>query len=417
MARRMKRARRHRFVACQKRRAQHKKARLQEALFDYMYRMSMMSPYLPSAIRDCESSSARVASSGGDLGLECGVSAVQGWRSGQEDAHVVAPDFYAERGERLALFAVFDGHGGGEVSRYCALNFGAFLKASPGFRRGAYGEALYETFFALDRSMAWPSDGASAVAALRAAHRSETNAANRRHLGAEVARPLPDEGPCADRDDRPGYASGCTATVVVVDRARRVAFCANAGDSRSLLCRAGREALALSEDHKPEDDRERARVEAAGGVVTNEGRVDGNLNLSRALGDLKYKTDAALHARDQKISCEPDVVVAPLADTDEGLILICDGVTGSLDDDAVVSRVDLATKTGPGDLEAACEDLVLACVADAIEGDGTGTDNCTALCVKFTKDGDGAQRRRGAKHDAPKPPRRLAFTDRRELEE
>jgi len=44
----------------------------------------------------------------------------------------------------------------------------------------------------------------------------------------------------------------------------------------------------LSFDHKPENEEERRRIYNAGSVVT-EGRVDGNLNLSRALGDLKHK--------------------------------------------------------------------------------------------------------------------------------
>ena len=64
-------------------------------------------------------------------------------------------------------------------------------------------------------------------------------------------------------------------------------FVANAGDSRCVMGRSGK-AIALSFDHKPENDEERERIEKAGSVIT-EGRVDGNLNLSRSLGDLKYK--------------------------------------------------------------------------------------------------------------------------------
>lgn len=41
----------------------------------------------------------------------------------------------------------------------------------------------------------------------------------------------------------------------------------------------------MSEDHKPEDDLERSRIEKAGGKVTADGRVNGGLNLSRAIGN------------------------------------------------------------------------------------------------------------------------------------
>ena len=36
-------------------------------------------------------------------------------------------------------------------------------------------------------------------------------------------------------------------------------------------------------------------------------RVNGNLNLSRAIGDLKYKANQTLQAKDQIITAEPDV--------------------------------------------------------------------------------------------------------------
>ena len=59
---------------------------------------------------------------------------------------------------------------------------------------------------------------------------------------------------------------------------------ANAGDSRCILSRGGK-AVELSFDHKPEDDIERNRIQAAGGKVTEEGRVNGGLNMSRAIGN------------------------------------------------------------------------------------------------------------------------------------
>lgn len=49
-------------------------------------------------------------------------------------------------------------------------------------------------------------------------------------------------------------------------------YVANAGDSRGVLCR-GTEALALSEDHKPASDRERNRIIAAGGFLSEIGGV------------------------------------------------------------------------------------------------------------------------------------------------
>ena len=51
------------------------------------------------------------------------------------------------------------------------------------------------------------------------------------------------------------------------------------------MCRDG-EAVEMSADHKPEDDIEMKRIKNAGGKVTPDGRVNGGLDLSRAIGKI-----------------------------------------------------------------------------------------------------------------------------------
>jgi serine/threonine protein phosphatase PrpC len=55
-------------------------------------------------------------------------------------------------------------------------------------------------------------------------------------------------------------------------------------------------------------------------------RVNGNLNLSRAIGDLKYKSNAELPPKDQIITAQPDVMRIPLTPEDRFFVLACDGV-------------------------------------------------------------------------------------------
>jgi serine/threonine protein phosphatase PrpC len=55
-------------------------------------------------------------------------------------------------------------------------------------------------------------------------------------------------------------------------------------------------------------DRELHRITNAGGFVNQFGRVNGNLNLSRSIGDLKYKQVPGIHPSGQMITAEPDIV-------------------------------------------------------------------------------------------------------------
>lgn len=94
---------------------------------------------------------------------------------------------------------------------------------------------------------------------------------------------------------------GCTAVTAAISgpsssspsQPRQIAI-ANCGDSRAIIgTKDGRVRLA-THDHKPNSPSERKRILAAGGTVDQiqgQYRVSGNLNLSRALGDLRYKTN------------------------------------------------------------------------------------------------------------------------------
>lgn len=69
---------------------------------------------------------------------------------------------------------------------------------------------------------------------------------------------------------------------------------------------------------------EKARITAAGGFV-DFGRVNGNLALSRAIGDFEFKKSAELAPEQQIVTAYPDVTVHDLAEDDEFLVIACDG--------------------------------------------------------------------------------------------
>jgi serine/threonine protein phosphatase PrpC len=115
---------------------------------------------------------------------------------------------------------------------------------------------------------------------------------------------LKGEGNGENQDELGLDAKGCTANLVMIKEG--MIYCANAGDSRAVICNNGI-AENLSEDHKPDDKIERDRIYKAGSTVSPDGRVDGNLNLSRSIGDLKHKQVPNLSPAEQPITCVPDI--------------------------------------------------------------------------------------------------------------
>jgi serine/threonine protein phosphatase PrpC len=114
-------------------------------------------------------------------------------------------------------------------------------------------------------------------------------------------------------------------------------YIANAGDSRSVLGRGGK-ALALSIDHKPDNEEELRRIEKAGSVVTD-GRVDGNLNLSRALGDLRYKVNKDLKPEEWPVTAEPEIKVVDIEPEDDFIIMGCDGIWETKSNEEMVEYI------------------------------------------------------------------------------
>ncbi len=171
-----------------------------------------------------------------------------------------------------------------------------------------------------------------------------------------------------------------------------VLYCANAGDSRAVLCR-DRRAVRLSRDHKPFDPDEYERIQALGGFISlrDGGRVCDDLALTRALGDFhlaRYvEPRAHLHFEALELQDCPFVTVC------------CDGVSDVLSDQEVVDAVlaqASATWRRPTPCRAPRRALTLPCVAQAPEltrGASAlrdlafvhgSTDNISALVVDLT---------------------------------
>jgi len=258
----------------------------------------------------------------GDEGkyLAYGCAAMQGWRTGMEDAHALVtrledPSDAAGSHPPKSFFAVYDGHGGFEVAIYASRHVHHILEASEKFKSGDVAGALVEAYIATDDLML-TQQGNKELNEIHNEFSVKTDA---------FFAPSPELS---------SNMIGCTAVSCVIDFEKHVITCANSGDSRCLVCESGK-AMRLSEDHKPNLPTEIKRITAAGGKVTG-GRVNGNLNLTRTLGDHEYKSNKSLKPEEQIITCVPDTKTYEIKDETEFLILACDGIWDvMLDQDAV----------------------------------------------------------------------------------
>jgi len=121
----------------------------------------------------------------------------------------------------------------------------------------------------------------------------------------------------------------------------------NLGDSRCIIIGHDGRIRYVTSDHKPENEAESRRIRAAGGSVSYN-RVDGELAMSRALGDYSYKGQPHLSNQQQKVIALADIQTIDCV-AGEKILIMCDGLVEKLSNEQVVQFVEseLSKQTRP----------------------------------------------------------------------
>ncbi|XP_033748812.1 protein phosphatase 1F-like [Pecten maximus] len=254
---------------------------------------------------------------------------IKNTRRKMEDRHVILPDlnslFNLKDQPPQSYYAVFDGHAGVEAATYAATHLHCHLASCEDFQKK-------------------PAD------ALKYAYKVTDD----RYL---------------QKAEREKLKSGSTGVSILIrENKLHVAWL---GDSQTMLVRNG-EAVVLMDPHKPEREDERNRIEAAGGCVLFMGtwRVNGNLAVSRAIGDAAHK---------KFIISDADTSSVSLDGTEDYIVLACDGLWDILTPNAVPKLVYDYLQESKGDKSGVAQKLVTWAKENG------STDNITVIVV-FLRD-------------------------------
>ncbi|XP_063359287.1 uncharacterized protein LOC134648708 [Cydia amplana] len=246
-----------------------------------------------------------------------------------EDRHVEIGNLEAlfgiESTKPTAFYAVYDGHAGSAAATYCAAHLHQYLVESPHYATDLR-KALRDAFLRTDNDFIRKSN---------------------------------QERACG----------GSTAVVVVVRGCQLHA--AWAGDSLALLAKRMR-LMQLVRPHKPSRQDEKDRIQAGGGAVMFWGtwRVNGQLAVSRAIGDAMYKP---------YVTARPELATVDLDGDEDFVVVACDGLWDFVSEDEVALAVYRQLAADPDDLKAVTKRLI-------VQAKRQGSCDNISIIVVFLKD-------------------------------
>ncbi|XP_006820150.1 integrin-linked kinase-associated serine/threonine phosphatase 2C-like [Saccoglossus kowalevskii] len=237
------------------------------------------------------------------LPLKAFVAERKGERNEMQDKHTLIDDFTQSflsptDVSRMAFYGVYDGHAGARASTHASQNLhlniiSKYHKAEVSNRDKEIKKCLIESFKKTDDDF------------LKEAS-----------------------------THKPVWKDGSTALSILV--INDILYIANLGDSKAVLCRYNKESdknmgISLSKEHSPTLYEERQRIQKAGGTV-RDGRVMGVLEVSRSIGDGRFK-----HCG---VSCIPEIKRCQLTENDRYIVIACDGLWRSFNSEEALQYID-----------------------------------------------------------------------------
>ncbi|XP_017770293.1 PREDICTED: protein phosphatase 1E-like [Nicrophorus vespilloides] len=226
--------------------------------------------------------------------------AMKNTRRKMEDRHTIINDlntiFNDQEASPSSYYAIFDGHAGHDAAAYSAAHLHQYLAESRHFVSNPE-QALIDAFCKTDALF-------------------------------------------IEKCKVENFSSGTTAVCALLRPKEKSLYIAWVGDSQALIANQGK-ILQCVNPHKPFRPDEKERIENEGGMIIYWGtwRVNGQLAVSRAIGDAEYKPF---------VIAVPEVREIPLSGSEDFIILACDGLWDFLSEEDAAMLVYKMVFDNPG---------------------------------------------------------------------
>jgi len=364
------------------------------------------------------------SSSGSTQELSYYLSSMQGWRLEMEDAHTHVLSLDAPF-EKWSFFAVFDGHAGASVAEVSSEKLVGYILDQPyinetlrndsnlvkesSYDKDLLSKAIQDGFLALDAQLNKDdmSSGSTCTALLitpihyffinlgdsrsflvrkdnaiipnpsthiNELHESYKTAIDNGHFGTETKMEARNnvDGGCGEESNKVEEVESKEKG----DASSEVKEFSDNNQMANYFC------YYSTIDHKPYDEEEKKRIEAAGGMVIIQ-RINGALAVSRALGDFDYKRTPVIAPENQQVSPLPIIQVIDRtkssdAITDSYIVLACDGIYDAITNENLVKYINYKMLCGVA-MDQICKGVLDLCL-------NLGSRDNMSFCIVSLKD-------------------------------
>lgn len=310
----------------------------------------------------------------------------QCYRQYMEDSSIIKINFE----KNSSLFGVFDGHGGSLISNFVAQNIGNAILNNISFQKGKIEESLKETFLKFDVLLKNPKidnficecnlnkNDSSHSNQSNSTIDSENNDNNNCNEGNFFNENIKNKKEKKNLSDYISYNMGTTANIILIKN--NYIYIANVGDCLSYMY-YNKKAIKLNNQHNVNLEEEKNRILKSGNKIIN-GRINGRLNLTRAIGDFSFKNNSKLNYYEQAVISLPEINKFEINNNIDFIIMGSDGFWNYVNPDKLCYKIYSLFQKGFS-TEDVSKNIFKILYKQLLNMNPQETDNLTFIIIKF----------------------------------